>query len=573
MNMNIKDILGELISKALEALGIEVDPQDIILDHPADMQFGDYSSNIALKLGQKHNRNPKDLAGDLANEILKQNNENVAKVEVAGPGFINFYLTPVFYAGQLKQILTDSDKFGRNNLLKDKKVIVEYTDPNPFKLFHIGHLMTNTIGESLSCLFQISGAETKRACYQGDVGMHVAKAMWGILDLKNEMPNEDSGVIEKTAFLGKAYAHGAMKSKEDEAVASEIKTLNKKIYERSDEEINRLYDLGRAWSLEYFDSVYKRLGTNFDYLFFESKIAQTGVDVVYGGIQDGVFEKSDGAVVFKGEQYGLHTRVFLNSDGLPTYEAKELGLAKIKYETYPHDLSVVVTANEINEYFKVLLKAMSLIFPDLAIKTKHLSHGFLRLPTGKMSSRTGDVVVAEDVINKSKEIILEKMKETDRDIPNLEETADEIAVGAIKYSILKQDIGKDVIFDFDKSLSFAGNSGPYLQYAYARTQSILAKAEKVGIKPEVSRSDEMTSVEKLLYRFPEIVERACKEYAPHHIATYLYELASAFSSYYVDHQVVSQETNSSYRVALTAAVGQVLKNGLNLLGIKSPAKM
>lgn len=565
--------MAGLIFEATKALGIEASLKEIVLDHPADMAFGDYSSNIALKLGQKYNRKPKDLAGKIVVEISKSNNANVERVEVAGSGFINFYLTPTFYASQLKQILAEGDNFGRNNLFAGKKVIVEYTDPNPFKLFHIGHLMTNTIGESLSRLFQISGAETMRACYQGDVGMHVAKAMWGILDLKNEMPSEMASVTEKTSFLGKAYAHGATRGKEDESVSAEIKTLNKKIYERSDEEINKLYDLGKKWSLEYFDVVYRRLGTNFDFNFFESETGRIGKEVVEDGLREGVFEKSDGAVIFKGERYDLHTRVFLNSDGLPTYEAKELGLAKIKYETYPYDISVSVTGNEINEYFKVLLKVISLVFPELTGKIKHLGHGMLRLPSGKMSSRTGDVIVAEEVIDKSKEFILEKMKEADREISNPEEVADQIAVGAIKYSILKQDIGKDVIFDFDKSLSFAGNSGPYLQYAYARTQSILAKAEKEGIRPTVSVSDEVTGVEKLLYRFPEIVERACQEYAPHHIATYLYDLASAFSSYYVDHQVVSVEANSPYRVALTTAVGQVLKNGLNLLGIKTPAKM
>lgn len=219
------------------------------------------------------------------------------------------------------------------------------------------------------------------------------------------------------------------------------------------------------------------------------------------------------------------------------------------------------------------------MFPELAAKTRHIGHGFLRLPSGKMSSRTGEVITAEEVIAKAKEIILEKMKETDREIPNLDETADQIAVGAVKYSILRQDIGRDIIFDFDKSLSFNGNSGPYLQYAYARTQSVLEKAEKEGVKVPAAvggfgvAKDEITLIEKLLYRFPEIVVRAAKEFAPHHIATYLFELANAFNGYYSDHQIVSKEVNSAYRVALTVAVGQTLANGLHLLGIKTPAKM
>lgn len=567
--------MSGLVWEAVKALGIEVVRPEIVLDHPADLRFGDYSTNIALKLGQKHNRNPKELAATIVAQILKLNNTNVAKVEVAGAGFINFYLIPAFYLSQLEQILAEGDNFGRNNLFTGKKVIVEYTDPNPFKLFHLGHLMSNTIGESIARLYDFSGAEMKRACYQGDVGMHVAKTIWSWQQNIKKGYSKNLDLMtpgERMNELGDFYAIGSARY-EDLEKRKEIQEINKKIYDRSDDSIDKLYDTGRKWSLEYFDLIYKRLGTEFNFNFFESETGKAGSEMVEDGLQKGVFERSDGAVVFKGERYDLHTRVFLNSNGLPTYEAKELGLAKIKYETYPYDLSIVVTGNEINEYFIVLLKVMSLILPELAIKTKHVSHGMLRLPTGKMSSRTGAVIPIEYVINESKKVILEKMKETDREILDLEEVASQIAVGAIKYSILKQDIGKDIIFDFSKSLSFNGNSGPYLQYAYARTQSILAKASKGGIKPAILVSDEITNIERLLYRFAEVIERACTEYAPHHIATYLYDLASAFSSYYVDHQVVSQEANSPYRIALTTAVGQVLKNGLNLLGIVVPQKM
>jgi arginyl-tRNA synthetase len=394
------------------------------------------------------------------------------------------------------------------------------------------------------------------------------------------MPTEGT-LSEKVAYLGRAYAFGSKQVKDNDEIKKEQQILNKKIYERSDEKINEIYDIGRAWSLDYFEIIYRRLGTEhnsqegkaFDFYIFESKIAGFGRELVEEWLDKKVFAKSDGAVVFPGEQYGVHTRVFINSEGLPTYEAKELGLSKIKYDLFPYDISVVVTGNEINEYFKVLLTVMGLVFPDLAAKTKHLGHGMLRLPTGKMSSRTGDVIVAEDIINQAKEIIVAKMKEGEREIPDLDKTADEIAVAAVKYSILKQDIGKDVIFDFDKSLSFNGNSGPYLQYTYARTQSVLEKAGRENIKADSSVAEEAGEIEKMLYRFPEVVARAGEELAPHHLATYLYELASAFNSYYSGHQIVTKEENAPYRVALTQAIGQVFKNGLTLLGIKTPAKM
>jgi len=573
--MIISDVLREKIAQAVGVLGLTV--EEINLDHPTDLALGDYATNVALTLGKKNNRQPKDLAAEMVIELTKLDIPEVAKIEVAGPGFINFYLTADFLQKEIGEILNKKDDYGRGEESAGKKVMVEYTDPNPFKLFHIGHLMTNVIGESIARLYDFSGAEVKRACYQGDVGMHVARTIWGILHLEEQMP-EAGTLSDKVAYLGRAYAFGS-KQVEDESVKKDMQALNKQIYERTDEKINKIYDDGRAWSLDYFETVYRRLGMEekegkgFDFYFFESEVAGFGKELVLEWLAKGIFAKSDGAIVFPGEIYGAHTRVFINSEGLPTYEAKELGLCKIKHDKFPYDISIVVTGNEINDYFQVLLKAMNLVFPELASKTKHLGHGMLRLPSGKMSSRTGEVIVAEDIIDQAKEVIVAKMKEGEREIIDLERVADEIAVGAIKHSILKQDIGKDVIFDFDKSLSFAGNSGPYLQYTFARTQSILDKAEKEGVAGDMKNAEEPSVLEKMLYRFPEVAARAGEELAPHHLATYLYELASTFNGYYADHQIVTKEPESSYRVVLATAVGQILKNGLTLLGIKAPMKM
>lgn len=531
--MNIAEELKKLIG------------QPVKLEHPTDLKLGDYACHARGK------------ASELAARINENKPDWLEKVEVVGD-FVNFYLSPQFFAESISEIVKEKNNYGTSQKLAGQKTIVEYTDPNPFKEFHIGHLMTNVLGEAVARLVESQGAETKRACYQGDVGLHVAKAVWGLLKLK---PGKLTAQI-----LGQAYALGAT-----EGVEAEIKELNKKIYDRSDEAVNKLYDEGRKVSLEYFETVYQKLGTKFDFYFFESKTGEFGKRVVEEGLAKGVFEKSDGAVVFKGEEKeGLHTRVFINSEGLPTYEAKELGLAKIKFETYPYDQSVVVTGNEINAYFKVLLKVMSLIFPDLAAKTKHLSHGMLRLPTGKMSSRTGEVITTDSLFA----TIREKLGERG---------SDEIAVGAIKYSILRQSPGKDIIFDFDKSLSFEGDSGPYLQYTCVRAKSVLEKANgavgsffhDLGIVSEdlkKTSNSGVSPVERLLYRFPEVVERAAADYAPNYLVTYLTDLASAFNAYYAQNKIIGSE-EESYRLALTAAVAQVLENGLNLLGIKVPAKM
>lgn len=527
--MNIADELKKLVG------------QNLRLEHPADLNLGDYSCHLA---------SPKGESGRHSEELAVKINQNkpdwLERVEVVGD-FVNFYLSPKFFSESVSEIVKEKENYGRSQKLAGQKTIVEYTDPNPFKEFHIGHLMTNVLGEAVARLVESQDAEVKRACYQGDVGMHVAKAVWGLRKLNPPALN--------AKILGQAYALGAT-----EGVEEEVKELNKKIYDRSDPEINRIYDEGRKISLDYFETIYEKLGTKFDFYFFESKTGEFGKKVVEEGLSKGIFEKSDGAVIFKGdEKEGLHTRVFINSEGLPTYEAKELGLAKIKYDTYLYDQSVVVTGNEINAYFKVLLKVMSLIYPELAVKTKHLSHGMLRLPTGKMSSRTGDVITAESLLA----TIREKLGERE---------SDEIAIGAIKYSILRQSPGKDIIFDFDKSLSFEGDSGPYLQYTCVRAKSVLEKANRGEALRESKASPQVSAVERLLYRFPEIVERSVADYAPNYLVTYLTELASAFNAYYAQNKIIGSE-EETYRLALTTAVAQVLENGLNLLGIKVPEKM
>ncbi len=309
------------------------------------------------------------------------------------------------------------------------------------------------------------------------------------------------------------------------------------------------------------------------YYFFESESGVVGQKLVEGGLVEKVFEKSHGAIVFRGKNFDshLHTRVFLNAEGLPTYEAKELGLAKIKANKYSADISISVTGNEINDYFRVVLRAMQELMPELSGKIKHLSHGMLRLPSGKMSSRTGQVITAEFLIEEIKKKVLAKIK--DRELGKEEKNliAEKVAIGAIKYSILKQSIGKDVVFDFSKSLSFEGDSGPYLQYAYTRASSVLKKAENINpeAKPQIFRDLTLESVEPLehlLYQFPEITGRAYQELAPQYIVSYLIEVAGAFNSFYASHKIIDSD-DEAYRLALTKAVSIVLKNGLNLLGI------
>jgi arginyl-tRNA synthetase len=559
----IKEKISTSIKNALKTLGLpEV---SFVVEHPEILAHGDYSTNVAMALAKQALKNPKEIAEKLVEVLNKEKPEEVENVTALG-GFINFHLSKSFFQNSVEEIIKKGDKYGTNNRLKGEKTIIEYTDPNPFKEFHIGHLMSNTIGESISRLIASQGAEVKRACYQGDVGLHVAKAI--AYAVQNNKGSEE-GLAD-----GVAYTKGSKLYSEVESFKAYVLEINKKIYNQTDKEVESLYEAGKKLSLKYFDSMYKKLGTYFDYFFFESTTGEFGKAIIHENPD--VFEKSDGAIVYRGEKRDpkLHTRVFINSEGLPTYEAKELGLAKIKYDTYPYQISVVITGNEINDYFKVLLSAMKEVFPELAEKTHHISHGMLRLPTGKMSSRTGDVITTEALINEVKEKVAEKINSSDRNIENKELLSEQVAVSALKYSILKQATGRDIIFDFDKSISFEGDSGPYLQYTNARANSIIEKAHTEGIEPKLKSNQNVTDLEKILYRFPEVVERASREYAPHYLVTYLTEVASMFNSFYANEQIINaKDENSSHKVALTQCVANIIKNGLNLLAIPAPERM
>lgn len=638
---NIKDSISRVLNDNEFTKDV-----NIAIDRPADMAFGDYSTNIAMILApkissaSKESKSPLSLAIDLVEKLraLKaesaDNMPNISRIEVAGPGFINFYLTDATTRESIVEIIDTAELYGTSRLEAGKKIAFEYTDPNPFKVFHIGHLMSNTVGESLARLAETHGAEVRRFCYQGDEGRHVALTIWGLRLMDIPMPDENASLGEKVGYFGKAYAKGATEYKrlEDDSKAmdkldengrpnstefkkmdGEVRELGRKIISREDEEVNEIYDKGREWSLQHFEEIYETLGTKFDRYFFESQMVALGKEIVLANTAPkgaSVFEESQSAVIFPGEKYGLHTRVFLTKDGAALYEAKEMALAQEKYKAYAYDTGITVTATEQDEYFKVVLKATELLFPEIGKKAKHVSHGMMKLTSGKMSSRTGVVVSGESLIEDMIAQSLEKMSEREMSDDEKKSVSRLVAVAGIKYTVLRQALGKNIIFDPEKSLSFEGDSGPYLQYSYVRAKAVLAKADKEGVALDATvgnvteglseKSAEnatgntsenvadnasqdsiqtnslspQTKLEKLLGRYPEIVERAWLELAPHHVANYLIELAGVFNSFYTAVPIVKVgDGESSYKVALTKAFSIVIKNGMNVLGMQAPEKM
>ncbi len=545
----LKKIVSNLSDKEVE----------IKLDPTQNFSNGDFTTNVALRLGGDPMNNAKKIKEEFERELP----EPLEKIEVASPGFINFFLSRKYLLQNMNSI---DSKYGEGEALSGKKILIEFAHPNTHKEFHIGHLRNISIGESIAKILLSQKASLKRVNYQGDVGLHVAKALYGIKKYESEVINGGSlSLDEKAKLLGKVYSEGSKAYEEDEKAKEEILKINKQIYAH-DPEIFPLWEKTRAWSLEYFESIYKRVGAKFDRLYFESEVFESGKKIVEDHIKDGVFQEDSGAVIFDGEKYGLHKRVFITGEGNPTYEAKEMGLAPLEYKEFPSDEIIHIVGPEQAGYFKVVFKAIELVFPEIGKSERHIPYGFVQLKDGKMSSRSGNVVAGTWLLDEAKSRLRKVYPEMN------DETLEKVGVGAVKYSMLKFGRTSDISFSFDDSITLEGNSGPYIQYAYVRIQSILAKTKKVNGVDVANFEDEELDVLRYLVQFPEVVEQAADSYSPNLIANYLFNLAQKFNLFYQKHKVVGSG-NEEFRTRLITSVGQVLKNGLNLLGVETVEKM
>jgi len=544
----------------------EIVADNFIVEHPTVLSHGDYATNIALTIAKAMKESPRQVAEKIVLALSGKIAE-VEKIEIAGPGFINFFLKSEFLVNSLLEIVEKNEEWGRNESEKGEEVLVEYTSPNLFKPLHIGNLVGNFTGEALARMFDFSGAKVLRVNYPSDIGPVVAKSVWGLKQLNLS--------AEEILNLGKAYVFGTKAYDENEEAKKEIDEINQALYRGDNEELNLLRKVGIETSLKHLRKICQILDTKFDFEFFESDVGALGKEIVQKNLGK-VFEESEGAVVFKGEKIGLHTRVFLNSKGLPTYEAKDLGNLQTKLNQYPDwTRSIIVTGNEQREYFVVLFAVLREVFSleKTPKKLEHISTGFLTLTTGKMSSRTGNVLTGEDLLNEVIEAAKEKAEKTRAE--KLAEMTEMVAVAALKFQILRHSLGSNIIFDKEKALSFEGDSGPYLQYTHARAISILAKAESLDLsQKDIIKPENTSDIEKILYRFEEVVEEATKDRAPQKIISYLIEVASSFNTFYGQEKIIDEsDIYSAYRVLVTKATKITLKNGLWLLGIKAPERM
>ncbi len=564
----ITDTIKSLILNTLTTLDL---PQaDFVVEHPGDLSHGDYSTNIAMVLSKKVGENPKELSERIKTELEKNIPKEIEKIEIAGPGFINFYLSESFYTESIKTVLEQKENWGKNDELKNKKVLIEHSSPNLFKPFHIGHVMNNTIGESLTRLAHFSHADVTLISYPSDVSLGIGKAVYVLLQKGVATLDTFETLQEKLTFLGSCYVEGTRLYDEDKTIEPIVRDITQKIFNHTAGPELDAYEVGKKINLDYFKQITKTLGSNFDDFIYESEAGVVGKKIVQENTPK-IFTESEGATIYEGEQDGLHTRVFINKEGYPTYEAKDIGLLSLKFERFNPDISIFITDHEQTEYFRVVSTAAGKINKEWQDKTVHRTHGRMTFKGQKMSSRLGGVPTAKDTLDTLFEAVGETAKheltDSDREV---------IAISALKYSILRAEAGKNINFDPETSLSFEGDSGPYLLYSTIRAKSILEKAQTLGLEKNIERHEglEITNLEKLLYRFPEIVSRSLADYSTHHITIYLTELAQAFNSFYGNTHILNvEDKNAPFYVALTESFSTTMKNGLYLLGISLPSKM
>jgi len=538
---------------------------DVVLTRP-DAQFGDWATNAALQLAKPLGKNPREVAEEIARELRSY--EDFSGVTIAGPGFINIKLADAAIISLIKKEPVPH--------MSGQTVVLEYSCPNAFKELHTGHLYNTIFGDVLARLMQLNGAQVERTSFGGDVGLHVAKCLWGICEeLGGELSEKLSDAVtedpfERSLWISQRYVQGASAYENDEAAKNTIDELNKTIYgfhntNNHDSNLAKIYWETRQWSFDYFDAFYDLIKVDHMRYYPESQTAIPGLAVVQEQLKLGNLKESNGAVVFEGdESKHLHTRVFVTSKGLPTYETKDIGVIWMEKEEYDFDHRYLITGNDQREYMRVVFAAAETFRPELTGTMTHMTNGTVKFADGKkMSSRLGNVTRALEVI----EIVREKVSQIVEDKALVED----VTLGAIKYAFARYKLGGDISFDIEETVSLQGNSGPYLQYAHARARRILEKSESTTLlSSEIFEEDRQLM--RKLSEYSETVELAARQLEPHHICNYLFELAQEFNRYYEKNKVIGSD-REAHRLGLVTTYADTLKAGLTILGIHAPDKM
>ncbi len=600
-NTKITTTLQRIIKQALKKLDIGFEIDKIQLEHPNLEDHGDYSTNIAMSLFSKITelgfKSPYELARSIVDQISKDQNIILDKVEIAGPGFINFRLSNQFLLEQLQLIKQLGDDYGyvKNNNNYGQTWLLEHTSPNPNKAMHLGHLRNNVTGMAIGNIWEATGIKVIRDCVDNDRGIAIAKLMWGYLkfahkenkqitDLKywynhqDQWQTPDSLGVRPDLFVDNLYIKGA-----DDFKNPEIEKIVRQLvvdWEAKDKLVWALWAKVLDYSHRGQNLTLTRLGNKWDKVWHEHDHYQEGKDLVEKGLRKGIFRKlNDGAILTNLEKdFNLTDTIVQKADGTSLYITQDIALTRKKKNTFHPDKMFWVIGPEQS----LAMKQAFAVCDQLGIidydKCHHLAYGYMSIKgKGKMSSREGNVIYIDDLIDQVKKKVLSLIKLDKLSQKQLDELSEMIAVGAVKYSILKNGRMTNTAFDINESISLNGNSGPYLQYTYARCRSVLRKGNinQVENVNDIAINDEEYSLLRYLYRFSEVIRFSAVEHAPNHICTYLYNLAQRYNTFYNKHSVLEAETDEIrlFRLDLTQATAQIIKNGLYLLGIETPERM
>lgn len=558
-------ILDNLKQKISRELGIK----EANFSYPPSSNLGDLSL-ACFDLAKSLGKNPAEAASQLATKLVstKRLKKYFIEIKAVGP-YLNFYFNPGYLAGKvIGEVKAAGKKYGANQTGHGRGIMIEYSNGNTHKEYHVGHLRNISYGDAVSRLLEVNGNRVIPVSYINDFGIHVAKTIWNW-----ERQSEYATSLEPKGYLlGKCYSEAAKELTERPEYKEEVVKIMKEIEARR----SPIYDLWqetRNWSIEYFDFIYRELGIKFSHIFYENEVIDSGLKIVNKLLESGVLVKSQGAIIANLEEFGLGVLPIIRTDGTALYPVADLALAKEKFDKYKIDESIYVVDVRQSLYFKQLAKICELI--GYKQNLRHLVYDFVTLPEGMMSSRSGNVITYEELKNRILEKLIAETKSRHEDWMNnrVEQVAKSLTISTIKFEMLKVSADKIITFNVEEALRFDGYTACYLQYGYTRLKSIVRKEPwKLFSSPvDFNCLKELKEKELLLKlaRYPEVIKAAGDKYNPSELTKYLFDLVQLFNDYYHSVNILKAEPKiRRARLALIKAIAQVLNNGFNIIGLK-----
>ena len=592
--MSIDNILAQATADAVKALyGAEVAAESIVPSTTKKEFEGNLTIVVFPFLKASHKR-PEDTAQEIG-EYLVANCEAVEKFNVI-KGFLNITIKPSFWTSVLQSVEA-TENFGFKPVTDDSRlVMIEYSSPNPNKPLHLGHVRNNLLGFSLAKIMEANGNKVVKTNIVNDRGIHICKSMLAWLKWGNGITPEKAGkkgdhlIGDFYVAFDKHYKEelqqlmdGGMTKEEAEAnstLMKEARTMLKK-WEDGDEEVRSLWRTMNEWVYAGFDETYARMGVSFDKIYYESNTYLEGKEKVLEGLEKGIFyRKDDNSVWADLTADGLDQKLLLRTDGTSVYMTQDIGTAKLRFQDYPIDQMIYVVGNEQNYHFQVLSLLLDKLGFSWGKDLIHFSYGMVELPNGKMKSREGTVVDADELMD---EMIATARKMSEGRLKGVpEDEMDDvyriIGLGALKYFILKVDPRKNMLFNPQESIDFNGNTGPFVQYTYARIRSVLRKSDEADAATDITAYEPNEKEIEIIQRiadFPSVVSEAGRTYSPALIANYVFELAKGYNQFYHDYSILKEENGvaRAFRLHLSRTVADIIRRGFSLLGVEVPERM